>query len=78
MSQIILVFGVMAARSSSRSIFQSAAETFEVDAAAGEWMGTKTGTPPLRQDVKVRMDAVIVSGEIYTLEGDLSGVLVEV
>ena len=49
LSQIILVLGVMAARSSSRSTFHSAAETFDVAAASGARMGTKTGTPPLER-----------------------------
>lgn len=46
--QIILVFGVMAFLSSSRSTFQSLAETLEVEALAGGRMGTKTGVPPLK------------------------------
>lgn len=40
-------FGVMAARSSLKSIFQSALLTTEVAAFSGGCRGTYTGTPPL-------------------------------
>lgn len=46
--QIILVLGVIAALSSSKSTFHSEEFTVEFVAEAGARIGTKTGTPPLQ------------------------------